>query len=182
MDLPFWALRLRHPTRVRAEGPPPLQEGTPPTLTVVYEFPARDTLPPVRLTWYQGGLRPPHFAAGLLPRWGDGVLFIGDKGMLLANYTSHKLLPEQKYADFKPPKPFIPESVGHRKEWVEACKSRGPTTCNFDYSGALTEAVLLGTVAYRSGREFTWDAKALRTSDPVADRFLHKEYRKGWGL
>jgi predicted dehydrogenase len=182
VDLPFWALKLRHPTKVRAEGPPLLAEGTPPTLKVEYEFPSRDGLPPVQLTWYHGGLRPRYFKEGKLPKWGDGSLFVGEKGMLLANYGDRKLLPEEKFAGFVPPAPSIPESIGHHKEWVEACKNGGPTTCNFSYSGALTEAVLLGTVSYRSGKAFTWDASALKTSEPEADRWLHKEYRKGWSL
>jgi hypothetical protein len=65
---------------------------------------------------------------------------------------------------------------------VEACKSGGPTTCNFDYSGALTETVLLGTVSYRLGKPIGWDAKNLKADDPGAERFLRKEYRKGWSL
>jgi predicted dehydrogenase len=182
MDLPFWALQLKHPTHIAAEGPPPLVEGPPAKLTVHYKFPARESMPEVALTWYHGGLRPKLFETGALPKWGDGVLFVGSKGMLLANYGTYKLLPEKEFEGFTPPKPFIPESIGHYKEWVEACKTGGPTTCNFDYSGALTEAVLLGTVAFRSGKAFTWDAKAFKTSEPEADRWLHKEYRKGWTL
>lgn len=182
MDLPFWALKLRHPTKVSAEGPPVLAEGTPPTLKVQYDFPARDGLPPVKLTWYHGGLRPSYFKDGTVPKWGDGSLFVGEKGMLLANYGDRKLLPEKQFTGFTPPAPSIPDSIGHHKEWIEACKSGGTTTCNFSYSGALTEAVLLGTVAYRSGKSFTWDGQKLTTGDPSIDRWLTKEYRKGWTL
>jgi hypothetical protein len=111
------------------------------------------------------------------------VLFVGAKGMLLANYDEHKLFPEKDFADFQPPRPFVPESVGHYKEWVDACKSGGQTTCRFDYSGPLTEAVLLGTVSYRLGKPLDWDAKALRAvNEPDADRFIHKEYRKPYTL
>src|SRR5205807_5497783 len=138
-DLPFWALHLRHPSKVSAEGPPVLPETTAKWLVAQYEFPARKDLPPVKLTWYDGGKRPAAFADGKLPKWGDGVLFVGEKGMLLADYTKHKLLPEERFAGFTPPKPFIADSVGHHREWLEACKNGGPTTCNFDYSGALTE-------------------------------------------
>jgi hypothetical protein len=110
------------------------------------------------------------------------VLFVGQKGMLLADYGNHKLLPEKDFVGFKPPKPFIKDSIGHHKEWVEACKSGGPTTCNFDYAGALTETVLLGNVSYRIGKGFSWDTKNLRASEPEAERFIQHHYPKGWTL
>lgn len=183
MDLPFWALGLSHPTRVAAEGPKVHPETAAVELTVAYDFPARDKMPPVKLTWYDGGRRPALFKEGKLPKWGDGVLFVGSKGMLIADYGSHKLLPESEFKGFTPPKPTIPDSIGHHKEWVEACKGSGATTCNFDYSGALAEAVLLGNVSYRVGQPLEWDAKALKaTNCPEADAFIHREYRKGWSL
>jgi predicted dehydrogenase len=181
-DLPFWALKLRHPTKVSAEGPPPHPETAAEWLIVQYEFPQRGDLPPVKLTWYDGGKRPSLFAEGKLPKWGDGVLFVGDKGMLLADYSNRKLLPENQFEGFKAPAPTIPSSIGHHKEWIEACKNGTPTTCNFDYSGALTEAVLLGNVSYRIGKPIAWDAKDLKASEPEAEKFLRKEYRKGWSL
>jgi predicted dehydrogenase len=184
MDLPFWALKLRHPDKIAAEGSQPVHPDSAAKWVIVhYDFPARDELPPVKLTWYDGGKRPPHFAKGLLPKWGDGTLFVGEKGMLLADYGNRKLLPEKNFEGFTPPKPSIPDSIGHHREWVQACKSGGTTTCNFNYSGALTEAVLLGNVAYRLGKPLTWDAKNLRAvNTPDAERFIHKEYRKPWTL
>jgi predicted dehydrogenase len=182
MDLPFWALNLRAPTKIQAEGPPPRPESTTSGLTVHYEFPARGELPPVKLTWYDGGKRPAQFAQGKLPKWGDGCLFVGEKGMLLAGYEAHQLLPEKEFAGFVPPKPSIPRSIGHYKEWVEACKTGGPTTCNFDYAGALTEAVLLGNVSYRLGKPIEWDAKNFKTNEPDAEKFLRPVYRKPWTL
>ncbi len=92
------------------------------------------------------------------------------------------LLPEAKFKGFEPPKPFIKNSIGHHKEWVEACKTGGETTCNFDYAGALTEAVLLGNVSYRCGKPLTWDAKNFKADVPEAERFIRKEYRKPWSL
>lgn len=182
IDLPFWALKLRYPTKIRAEGPQPHPESTSIGLMVHYDFPARGELPPVKLTWYDGGKRPALFAQGKLPKWGDGSLFVGSKGMLLAGYEKHKLLPEKQFADFTPPKPSIPSSIGHYKEWVEACKHGGPTTCNFDYAGALTEAVLLGNVSYRSGKPIEWNPKELKTNEAEADKFLRPVYRKPWTL
>jgi predicted dehydrogenase len=176
MDLPFWALKLRHPTKVAAEGPPPHPDSSAKWLIVHYEFPE------VKLTWYDGGKRPALMSQAGMPKWGDGNLFVGDKGMLLADYGRHVLLPEKDFKGFTPPKPTIPESIGHHREWVQACKNGGTTTCNFDYSGALTEAVLLGTVSYRSGKSFSWDPVKFKTSESAANDWLHKEYRKGWVL
>jgi hypothetical protein len=84
-------------------------------------------------------------------------------------------------AGYKRPEPSIPASIGHHAEWFKACKTGSPTTCNFDYSGALTEAVLLGGVAYRIGQKIEWDPVALKAKNTAeADRFLRKQYRAGW--
>jgi predicted dehydrogenase len=183
MDLPYWALDLRHPSRVEAEGPAVHPECCPVWLIVRYDYPARGAKPPVRLTWYNGDRRPPQFAQGLLPEWGNGTLFVGDKGMLLADYGRYALLPERDFAGFVLPAQSIPKSTGHYNEWIDACKTGSPTTCNFDYSGALTEAVLLGNVAYRLGKALDWDASRLRaTNAPEADALIRKPYRDGWGL
>jgi predicted dehydrogenase len=183
MDLPFWALDLRHPTTVASEGPPVHPETTPNWMIVRYEFPARGERPPVALTWYDGGKRPEILAEKKVREIGDGVLFVGEKGMLLANYGQRWLLPEDDFRDFKPPAPTIPDSIGHHAEWIRACKEGGPTTCNFDYSGALTEAVLLGNVAYRVGKKLNWNADKLQAEGcSEADEYLRREYRKGWTL
>jgi predicted dehydrogenase len=183
MDLPFWALKLRHPTTVETTGPAVHPERTSPGLIVRYEFPAREQLPPVTMTWYDGGKRPPFLAERKVPEWGAAVLFLGDKGMLIADYGQHKLLPEAQYAGFQRPAPFIPESIGHHAEWFQACKTGSPTTCNFDYSGTLAEAVLLGNVAHRVGKKLQWDAVNLKAVGcPEADRYIHKSYREGWKL
>ncbi len=181
IDLSFWALSLRHPVSVEAEGPAVNSQTAPSWLIVHYEFPARGALPPVKLTWYNGGKRPHYFAEDKLPKWGDGTLFVGQKGMLLADYSKHVLLPEKDFAGFTPPPPSIPDSVGHHNEWIAACKSGGHTTCNFDYSGALTETVLLGNVAYRTGKKLEWDAKRLKAINfPEASQFIQHHYRQGW--
>ena len=182
MDLPFWALGLRHPTHVEAEGPKVNPEMAPLGLTVRYNFPARGKQPACKLTWYDAGKKPKLVTDGTALNWGSGVLFVGSKGMLQADYGRRQLLPEKQFKGFKAPKPTIANSVGHYKEWVEACKSGGKTTCSFDYSGALTEAVLLGTVAYRLGKGFDWDAEKLKASEAGAEKYIRKEYRKGWEL
>jgi hypothetical protein len=77
----------------------------------------------------------------------------------------------------------IPESIGHHKEWTEACKTGAKTTCSFDYSGPLTETALLGNVAYRTGKKIEWDAKHLKaTNTSEAEQYIQHHYRKGWSL
>ena len=182
-DLPFWALGLRHPLTIEAAGPPPHPELAPASMTATYEYAARGDQPPVQLTWYQGEEKPALWREGKIPKWDSGVLFVGSKGMLLADYMKRMLLPEEQYTDFKGPEHTIPDSLGHHQEWIHACKTGAPTTCNFDYSGALTEANHLGNVAYRTGRKLTWDAQKLKaTNTSEAERFIRREYRRGWKL
>ena len=116
--------------------------------------------------------------------WGGGQLFIGTKGMILSNYSQHMVLsPEGRQIEYKAPEPWISDSIGHHNEWLQAIRDDGDTTCNFDYSGALTESVLLGTVAYQSGEQLKWNSKKLQvTNSKRAQQLIHKEYRKGWEL
>ncbi len=183
IDLPWWALKLNHPLWAEAEGPKPHPETAPPWLICRWEFPARGDLPPVRLTWYHGGKKPALVTEGKAPNWGDGCLFVGDRGMILSNYSKHVLLPEKEFADYKRPAPSIPKSLGHHREWIEACKTGKPTTCHFGYSGPLVESNLVGVLAYRLGRRIEWDPVNLKAKNcPEAERIIHKEYRKGWAL
>jgi len=182
-DLPFWALKLTSPKTIEASQGPAHPELAPATMSAKYTYPSRGALPPVTLTFYQGELKPPIWTENKIPQWGSGVLFVGDTGMLLADYDRHVLLPEKQYLDIKLPPHSIPESVGHHREWVEACRNGTPTTCNFEYAAGLTEANHLGNVAYRTGAKLEWDTNRLRvTNTRDADRFLHRTYRKGWHL
>ena len=183
-DLPFWALKLQSPLTIEAGGPPPHPEIAPASMHATYEYGARGELPPVRLTWHQGEDKPEIWTSGGIPQWDSGVLFIGTNGrMLLSSYDKHLLLPEKDFADFKRPEPFIPKSLGHHAEWIHACKTGEPTTCNFQYAGWLTEANHLGNVAYRAGQKLVWDSAKLRaTNTRAADKFIRREYRKGWKL
>ena len=188
VDLVHWALDLRHPETIAASGPRPFLENATSGLVVTYEYAARGNLPPVTLTWYDGGQRPEIVQKlkdkeGQPLNWESGQLFVGSEGMLLSNYSKHRLLPVDKFADFRDPEPYIPDSIGHHNEWIHAIKNGGPTTCNFEYSGALTEAVLLGVASYRSGETIHWDAANLEAiGSNRAQQFIHKEYRKGWTL
>ena len=181
VDLPFWALELTLPESIEAQGPPPDPETAPPDLSVTYRFPARGQLPPVKLTWHDGTRAPKEVAGYPVPAM--GVMFVGETGSLFADYGSWKLLPADRFTGFVAPPQSIPKSVGHWQEWIDACKTGGPTTCDFAYSARLTETVLLGNVAYRSGRAISWDAAAGKPVDcPEAEPFLAREYRRGWTL
>jgi predicted dehydrogenase len=185
MDLAHWALDLRTPVKVAATGKKlgPGDHDVPDVLQADFHYPARGGLPEVHLTWYSGVNGPDLDSKGPYHGFANGVLFVGDKGQLLADYGNRKLLPEDQFKDFTPPKKTIPDSIGHHKEWIEAVKHGGTTTCNWDYSGSLAETVLLGNVAFRCGQEITWDDKAGKvTNAPEAAKYLRREYRKGWEL
>jgi predicted dehydrogenase len=182
IDLPYWALDLRNVETIEAKGEVTYQgdNDVPDNMQVDYHFPARGEQPPVHLTWYHGRWLPPG-----AEEYGKGaaVLFEGERGRLLADYGTHKLFLEPGLTA-ETPEPTIPSSIGHWNEWIAACKSRGLTTCNFDYSGALAETVLLGNVSYRvGGQKLAWDAERLEvTNCSDAAQYLRREYRSGWTL
>ena len=186
-DLPFWALKLDAPKTIEAKGPPPHPELAPASMSATYEYDPRGDLPSVRVTWYQGTEKPAPLTSGKIPPWPNGVLFIGDEAMLLADYSRHLLLVEDRglkpFSPFELPPRSIPDSIGHHAEWIHACKTGAPTTCHFGYSGPLTEANHLGNVAYRAGKKIEWDAENLRIPNaPDAEQYLTREYRRGWTL
>ncbi|HIQ20359.1 MAG TPA: Gfo/Idh/MocA family oxidoreductase [Planctomycetes bacterium] len=184
IDLPFWALRLRDPLTVKAEGHPLREETYPEWLVAHWEHPARGDMPPLVLHWYDGVQRPKLKVPGHdIVSWHKGIVFVGDEGILLADYGKRILVPEEKFKDFKPPEPWIESSVGHHQEWIRACKTGSPTLCNFDYSGKLVEHNLLGTVAFRVSEKLIWDAEAMKAVNcPEADKYIRPPYRKGWVL
>jgi predicted dehydrogenase len=186
MDLPHWALDLRRPSTVVASGRVTYKgdNNVPDVMQVDYHYPARDKLPPVHLTWYHGVGGPDLNGKVTIKGYSSGVLFEGEKGNLVAGYTSYRLLPEDRFNGFQPPKPTIPRSLGHHREWLNAIRNGGTTTCNFAYSGALAETVLLGNVAYRAAARLEWDGNAGRLLNkvPQAEQYLRREYRKGWTL
>ena len=154
-------------------------ETCPHGLSVTYEFPQRGDMVPVKLTWSDGNMIPKEIHGQRVPA--NGVMFVGTEGMMFADYGKYRLFPTDKYSNFQPPEKTIPASIGHHQEWIKACKEGSPTLCNFDYSGALTETVLLGNVAYRTGKKLEWDAKSLTaTNAPEAQQYIQKQYTKGW--
>ena len=108
-DLPFWALKLQSPRTIEATGPPPHPEIAPASMHVTYEYGPRGELPPVRMHWYQGEEKPELWKNGAIPEWESGVLFVGNKGMLLASYDKNVLLPEKDFRDFVPPRAVHPQ-------------------------------------------------------------------------
>jgi hypothetical protein len=181
-DLAFWALELDHPLTIEAQGPPPHPESTPARLHVRYEFPARGTRPPVTVTWTHGSQPGPVFADHSFPDWAWGV-FVGSRGMILASYDQRMLWPAEEFAGFEPPAPSIPSSIGHHAEWLTACKTGSATSCHFGYSGPITETILLGNVAFRSGAKLQWDPERLCVTNVTqANDLLRRDYRPGWTL
>jgi predicted dehydrogenase len=182
LDLPYWALDLKYPTRVETTGPAIDSERTPTSLHARYEFPARGGLPPLTLHWHHAAKGPDILREHKLSAVGNNNLFIGSKGMLLCGFDRRQLLPKEKFADFQPPKPFLPDSPGFHREFIQACKGGPAATCAFDYSGPMAETVLLGNVAYRAGG-FDWDAQTLTPKgNEAAARLIRETYRDGWAI
>jgi len=188
IDPVFRALNLGHPTSVQATSTLVNTETYPVASMVHYQFPARGDMPPVKLTWYDGGLRPPRPAElDQGEQMGtNGILFVGDKGKML----EHRLIPESRGKEYGKPPQVLPRSPGHFVEWIEACKGGKPAGSNFDHAGPLAEVVLLGNVALRpelretlTRTELLWDGPSMKfTNVPEANEFLHREYREGWTL
>ncbi|MGC9329884.1 MAG: Gfo/Idh/MocA family protein, partial [Candidatus Hinthialibacter sp.] len=182
LDIPYWALNLDIPTKVSAWGPPVDPQRSSKSLFSKFEFPARGSRPPVTLYWYHSDKPHPLVQERKLPVFGN-TLFVGSKGVLACDFSKRKLYPEDQFADFKEPEKTIPDSPGFHKEWIQACKGGQPATCNFDYSGPMTETVLLGNLAYRIGKEFEWNAEAMQAAGcPEAEPHLRPEYREGWKI
>jgi predicted dehydrogenase len=183
-DPAYWALKLTAPTTVEAQQEGKTSETASKWSIIRYEFPARDTLPAVTFTWWDGGKRPPTdlFEGATVPS--NGVLFLGSKGKLLCPHGgTPQLLPKEKFADFKQPESFLPPTMGHHADWINACKNGGQPSSNFAYAGPLTETVLLGNLAIRAGKKIEWDSKNLKvTNSKEATDLVQRAYRKGWTL
>ena len=185
----FKALKLGYPTSVEASTSGVNSETAPLASIVRYEFPARGDLPPVTLSWYDGGLmpaRPPELEEGRRMGEVDDNLLVGDKGRILG----HRLIPESKMQEYKKPPKTLPRSPGHHQEWINACKGGAPAGSNFDVAGPLAEVVLLGNIAvrmyqklYEKGVKLYYDGPNMKiTNLPEANEYIRSEYRKGWSL
>jgi len=204
VDPLFWALKLKYPVSVEAnvstywpaffEKAEPKNEMFPRSTIVRFRFPAREKMPPVTMTWWDGGLMPGR-PAGLEQgrRMGDldgGILLIGEKGAIMSGCygESPRIVPESLMKKYKRPRKTIeriPEGKdGHEKDWIRACKTGKPAASSFDYSGPLSEAVLMGNLAVRfPDRELLWNGQAMEvTNDADANAYVKREYREGWHL
>jgi len=213
MDPVFRALKLTAPISIQAASTRVNDETYPLGSIVTYQFPARDAapqatnrhiagmtgaaaggiaMPPLKLVWYDGGLRPPR-PEGLPEgrKMGEnGRLLIGDKGFILGAERTDGVFPESCAKDAAQVARSIPRGNNHYQEWIAACKGGKPGGSNFDFAGPLAESVLLGNVALRVQlrEELTlykllWDSAALNfTNLDEANHFLRREYRSGWSL
>ena len=183
MDPVVNALELGAPNLIWAEGPQPHPESGPLWCIVHYEFPGtKHTTDSVRLTWYEAGKQPPRELFQAPSDWpgsANGVLYVGEKGNLFVGFPEMpELFPREKFADYEMPQH---EENNHYTQWTSAIVGNGKTSCPLSYSGPLTETVLLGNVAYRSGKKIEWDSANLKVvGDPDAGALLRREYRKGW--
>jgi len=189
MDPAFWALELGHPVSVEASSSGINPETTPNTSTIHYQFGARKNMPPVKMTWYGGGLMPPRpkeLEPGReLTGGGNGILFVGDKGKIMCPGWggSPRIIPETKMKAYKLPPKTLTRSRGHHRDWIDACKGAKPASSNFDYAGPMTEVVLLGNVALRTGKKLDWDGHNIRAKNaPEADRYIRPDYHNNWTL
>ncbi len=183
LDIPYWSLNLKYPTRVEASGPEVDPRRTPKQLATKFEFPAEGNRPAVTLHWSHAKNGPEVLREKGLSNKGANNLFLGTEGMLLCGFNMRKLLPEDKFADYKAPPENIPNSPGFHKEWINACKGGEQATCHFGYSGPMSETVLLGNTAYRAGGGFDWNAAQFKPQgNAKAESFLQSYVRKGWEI
>ena len=189
MDAAYWTLDLGSPEWVEAEVSGHHKETAPEWSIITYQFPARGKKPPVKVVWHDGEKPPPRpeflEEGRSLPDKIGGQLIIGEEGAIMGDCycSSPRIIPEKKMKEFlkrRPPKTIkrIPKA-NHRLEWVKACKGGDKAGANFDYSARLTEMVLLGNLAVRTGKRIEWDTKKmLVTNVPEANQYLKANRRE----
>lgn len=193
-DTIFRVLKLEAPVSVEASSTDRYEETYPLASIIHFRFPARGGMPPVKFTWYDGGLKPPlpDELGEAPPPTGDreadneGLLFIGDGGKILCRFNgAHPhLIPEARMNSFQPPPKTLPRSPGNEREWLDACKgSKTKPGGNFEFSGMVTETLLLGNVAIRCDEKLNWDRSNLKiTNSDLAQKFVSPDRRSGWEL
>jgi predicted dehydrogenase len=192
-DTIFRALRLEAPESVEASSSDRYDETYPLASILRYNFPARGDMPPLKFTWYDGGLKParpdeleanrPFKAEG--EEEDEGMLFIGDRGKILCTFNggNPKLIPQSKMDGYKQPPKTLPRSPGNEREWLDACKGgKVKPGGNFEFEGVVTESLLLGNVAARMGQKLSWDSSKLSVNSDVAQKYVSPERRSGWEL
>ncbi|MFZ9938264.1 MAG: Gfo/Idh/MocA family protein [Luteolibacter sp.] len=190
LDPVFSALKLGAPLSIEGSG---IVGGNaevhPDKAVVTYHFPEREGFPPLKLTWYEGQEppRPPELEEGRNLYEQGGVLFKGDKGLIICGVygNSPRLVPESAMKAFQRPEKTLPRIKGsHEENWIDAIKAGGKASADFDYSGPLTELALLGNLAKRfPGQKLLWDNDQIKvTNHDEANEWVRRPYRKGWSL
>jgi len=189
IDHSLWSLNLGLPTSVETVSTPFNGASYPNATLTFYEFPARGPMPPVKLTWYDGGLKPnkPEELGDEELNKEGGALLIGSKGKLLHDTYGFKprLLPGSLHDSFGKPPEKLPRIAGeaHEMNWVDAAKGKLEASCPFEYAARLTEVMLLGIVALRAGKKIYYDGPNMRITNVLAaNDFLRREYRQGWAI
>ena len=189
IDHPVWGLKLGLPTSIETISTPFNGVSYPNATTTYYEFAARENMPAVKLTWYDGGLTPPKpFEMGEVKLEGEGgVLYIGSKGKMLQNTYGAKprLLPVELHNQLGAPEEKMPRvpNQSHEMNWVNAIKGTDTISCPFSYASHLTEIMLLGVASLRAGSKLFYDGANMNvTNNAAANQFLTREYRQGFGL
>jgi predicted dehydrogenase len=186
LDSSVWALDLGLPERIEMRPAGDSDPGMAPFGEIGYfDFAKRDNEPPVRITWYSGGLRPPTPSelpdGQTLPS--RGVLFVGSKGVMVCGAAGGQgdIYPLELRESVQTPEPTIPRSAGHHRDWIDAIKGGPPASSEFQYGAKLTEITLLGLVALRTAKVIQWDAETMKASGvPEADKIIRGAYRTGW--
>jgi predicted dehydrogenase len=191
INMPFWALELKHPTTIEAQAEGNTPESGPKASTITCVFPAGRYSSELQYKWYDGGRMPPaevfadaNLTADSAAKKFDLVM-IGEKGKFFFERHSLDWLvwPATLSDDFVQPPVSLPRTRSHYGEWIDACKGGPPTLSNFGYASLLTETVLLGNLAIRVGAKIQWDAANMKVVGmPEADQYIRREYRKGWQL
>jgi predicted dehydrogenase len=192
IDTPFYALDLGAPESVEVELKEPVNPiHTPNGSVVTFNFPARAKQPPVKIKWYEGPSMPPvpeGYDYGPLDAEG-GMIMIGEKGGICykgMRPDSPMLYPKARWEDYRAPgaqrvPKTIPRPRGIRLDWVESIKNGKKACSDFAYSGPLTEAILLGTLAIRTGKTVKWNAEKMQIdNNPEAAKLINVEAREGW--
>lgn len=193
-DTIFRVLKLEAPVSVEASSTDRYEETYPLGSLIHYDFAARGDMPPVKFTWYDGGLKPPRpeelegtrLPEGETGEGDEGLLFVGDKGKILCRFSGGhpKIIPEAKMNAYKQPAKTLPRSPGNEREWLDACKGgKVKPGGNFEFAGMVTETLLLGNVAVRSGQKLSWDRANLKVGNSEqAQKWVRPERRKEWEL
>jgi predicted dehydrogenase len=189
MDLAWNAIDAALPISAEGKGEPFNPDVTPVRLETHFKVPANDWRPAIDVAWYQGGAMPESPVRYVdLRKIDHGALFEGAKGYIMANFDSRVVCPlggsgDLTYYKPRPKDKLIPRLGNFQKQWINACKGSLKTACDFDYSGRMTEMMLLGMVAYRVGKKLDYDGAAGRvTNSPEANALLRRTYRPGWTL